>query len=58
MALELVTLPCLSDNYAYLLHDPLSGATAVVDVPEAGPILAELARREVTSGIAEKAARG
>lgn len=46
MALELVTLPCLSDNYAYLLHDPLSGATAVVDVPDAAPILAELARRE------------
>lgn len=46
MALELVTLPCLSDNYAYLLHDPVSGATAVIDVPEAGPILQELARRE------------
>jgi len=45
MALELVTLPCLSDNYAYLLHDPDSGATAVVDVPEAAPVEAELNRR-------------
>lgn len=45
MALEIVTVPCLTDNYAYLLHDPASGATAVVDVPEAGPIRAALAGR-------------
>lgn len=46
MALELVTLPCLADNYTYLIHDPATGATAVVDVPDAAPILAELERRE------------
>ena len=46
MPLELVTLPCLADNYAYLIHDPVSGATGVVDVPDAAPILAELSRRE------------
>jgi hydroxyacylglutathione hydrolase len=45
MALTLVTVPCLKDNYAYLIHDSVSGDTAVVDVPEAGPILAELAVR-------------
>ena len=45
MALELVTIPCLQDNYAYLLHDAASDATAVVDVPDASPILAELAKR-------------
>lgn len=45
MPLEIVTVPCLSDNYAYLAHDPDTGATAVVDVPEAGPIRAELDRR-------------
>jgi hydroxyacylglutathione hydrolase len=45
MALELVTLPCLQDNYTYLLHDSATGATAVVDVPDAAPILAELTRR-------------
>lgn len=44
-SLELVTLPCLTDNYAYLLHDPVTGATGVVDVPEAAPVLAELDRR-------------
>jgi hydroxyacylglutathione hydrolase len=46
MPLELITLPCLTDNYAYLIHDAESGATGVVDVPDAAPILAELARRE------------
>lgn len=45
MALELVTLPCLTDNYTYLLHDDETGQTAVVDVPEAAPVLAELSRR-------------
>ena len=45
MPLELVTIPCLSDNYAYLAHDSESGRTAVVDVPEAAPILAALQDR-------------
>lgn len=45
MALALVTVPCLADNYAYLLHDDTSGETAVIDVPEAAPILAALAER-------------
>ena len=31
-------IPCLSDNYGYLLHDPATGATASIDAPEAGPI--------------------
>ena len=42
MPLILRTVPCLKDNYAFLLHDPASGATAVIDVPEAPPILAAL----------------
>ncbi len=42
MALQLLTIPCLSDNYAYLLHDPASGETAAVDVPEAGPMIKAL----------------
>ena len=45
MPLDLVTVPCLSDNYAYLLHDTASGATACIDVPEAAPILAALEAR-------------
>lgn len=45
MPLEIVTIPCLSDNYAFLAHDPASGQTALVDAPEAAPILAELTAR-------------
>ena len=42
---EIVTVPCLTDNYAYLVHDPASGATAAFDVPEAAPIMSALAAR-------------
>jgi len=45
MPLDLVTIPCRTDNYAYLIHDATTGATAVVDVPDAVPILAELTAR-------------
>ncbi|MDC0738857.1 hydroxyacylglutathione hydrolase [Cognatishimia sp. SS12] len=45
MPLEIVTIPCLSDNYAFLIHEQLTGMTALVDAPEAAPIEAELARR-------------
>lgn len=45
MSLEIVTVPCLRDNYAYLLHDAQSGETALVDAPEAAPVLAALATR-------------
>lgn len=44
-SLQVVQLPCLSDNYGYLLHDPVTGATAAVDTPEAGPYQAELRTR-------------
>jgi hydroxyacylglutathione hydrolase len=42
MPLEIVTVPCLQDNYAYLLHDAATGETAVVDVPDPAPILSVL----------------
>lgn len=42
MVLQIVTVPCLADNYAYIAHDPVTGATAVIDVPEAEPILQAL----------------
>ena len=45
---QIVTIPCLSDNYAFLIHDPASGATALVDAPEPGPILEELKSRSWT----------
>ena len=39
------SVPCLSDNYAWLLRDERSGATAVVDTPEVAPVVAELEAR-------------
>ena len=32
--MEVYQFPCLQDNYSFLLHDPSTGATAVVDTPE------------------------
>ncbi|HBH88826.1 hydroxyacylglutathione hydrolase [Ponticaulis sp.] len=40
-ALEIHQFPCLSDNYGYLVHDPISGETAVIDTPDADRILSE-----------------
>ncbi|MCQ0093939.1 hydroxyacylglutathione hydrolase [Roseovarius sp. M141] len=45
MPFEILTIPCLSDNYAFLAHDAGSGATLCVDVPEAGPILRALTQK-------------
>lgn len=45
MPLEIVTIPCLSDNYAFLAHDSGNGQTALIDAPEAAPILAALEDR-------------
>ncbi len=45
MTLELITIPCLADNYAYLLHDQATDETTLIDAPDAAPILAELKRR-------------
>ena len=45
MPVEIVTVPCLSDNYAYLVRDQGSGQVAVVDAPEAGPIIDALDAR-------------
>jgi len=44
---EIVPVPQLSDNYAYLLIDPASGNAAVVDCAEARPVLDEARRRSV-----------
>lgn len=45
MPLEIVTVPCLSDNYAYLLRDAATGKVGLVDAPEAAPIEAALKER-------------
>lgn len=40
---KLVTIPCLSNNFAYLVHG--GGETVLIDAPEAGPILSALEQR-------------
>ncbi len=45
MPLEVVTVPCLSDNYAYLLRDEATGKTGLVDAPDATPIFESLEAR-------------
>ena len=42
---EIVRIPALSDNYIWLVHDPASGETMVVDPAEAEPVLAEAEAR-------------
>src|SRR3984885_9192719 len=44
MAAEIRLFPCLTDNFGYLIHDPVSKATASIDAPEAPPIIKALER--------------
>lgn len=37
-------IPCLQDNYAYLLHDVDTGTVGVVDPSEAVPVIDALSR--------------
>jgi hydroxyacylglutathione hydrolase len=43
--LNVELIPCLTDNYAYLLHDPADGLCAVVDPSEPDPVTRALAAR-------------
>lgn len=42
MPVEILTIPCLNDNYAYAVRDGETGEVAVIDVPDAAPILRAL----------------
>ena len=44
MAAEIRTFSCLNDNFGYLIHDPVTRATASIDAPEPGPIVTALER--------------
>lgn len=43
--LDLIPIPCLSDNYAWLLRDPATNTVAIVDPGEAEPVEQALAAR-------------
>ena len=44
-AVELVVVPCRTDNYAFLVHNAATGETALIDAPEVAPIKAALDAR-------------
>lgn len=46
MALEIIRIPVLSDNYVWLVHEPESGETMVVDPAVAEPVLTEAKARD------------
>ena len=48
MSPRVVPVPCLRDNYAYLVHAPGSRRALVVDPSEADPVLAALERESLT----------
>lgn len=45
MALQIIRIPVLSDNYVWLVHEPESGETMVVDPAVAEPVLDEAKAR-------------
>jgi hydroxyacylglutathione hydrolase len=45
MTADVLQFLCRSDNFGLLLHDAASGGTAAIDVPDAAPYLAALAKR-------------
>ncbi|HYZ33348.1 MAG TPA: hydroxyacylglutathione hydrolase family protein, partial [Crenalkalicoccus sp.] len=44
MPLTVTAVPCLADNYAWLLQDAATGVTAFCDPGEAGPAIAAVER--------------
>ena len=45
LPLEIVRIPVLTDNYVWLVHEPESGETTVIDPAVAVPVLAEAEQR-------------
>jgi len=49
MPLDIVTVPCRSDNYAYLVKG--DDGVCIIDAPEAGPIIAAAKEKGWTPGV-------
>lgn len=41
MTIEIHQFPCLSDNYGFLVHEPVSAETVCIDTPDAAEYLAQ-----------------
>lgn len=46
MSVEIFTIPCLQDNYAYIIHDNETNKNSLVDAPEAKPIISFLEKKK------------
>lgn len=45
--MKVITIPCLLDNYSYLITDERTGEAAVVDPSEAWPVMQEIDKRKL-----------
>ena len=45
--MEIIPIPCLSDNYAYIIYDSNSKTVGVVDPSEATPIITFLKKKNL-----------
>ena len=45
--MEITPIPCLTDNYAYIIYDNNSKTTGVVDPSESQPIISFLKRKNI-----------
>jgi len=45
VTIEIETVPCLDDNYAYIIHHQNKNITCLIDAPEAKPIIEILDKR-------------
>ena len=43
--MQIIPIPCLTDNYAYIINDDNSKTVGVVDPSEAGPIISYLKKK-------------
>ncbi len=46
MPIEIFTIPCLHDNYAYIIHDTKTNKNSLIDAPEAKPIQSFLEKKK------------
>ena len=43
--MEITPIPCLADNYAYIINDDTSKIVGVVDPSEASPVISFLKKK-------------
>jgi len=45
--LEITPIPCLTDNYAYIIYDNISRSVGVIDPSESSPIISFLKKKKI-----------